>query len=110
MRWYWVLPRGSSVYLIFALIDCLSFAPIAGADDSNDRGAISEPHRENATINFTETVEPFFGLAVGDVLDNHAPGVGERVIFLVAGQWNAKRRMEAWRPSSSSGQSCARRQ
>src|SRR5205085_1677458 len=34
------LPKGSSVYLVFALIDPLSFAPIARAKDPNDIGAV----------------------------------------------------------------------
>lgn len=52
------------VYLIFALIDRLSFAPITGADDSNNRSTVSEPHCEHTTINFAKAIEPLFGLAV----------------------------------------------
>jgi hypothetical protein len=53
------------VYLIFALIDRLSFAPITGADDSNNRSAVREPP---------------FGLAVRLVLGNHALRVRKGVL------------------------------
>lgn len=50
----------------------MRFAPITGADDSNNRSAASEPHREHTAINFAEAVEPLFGLAVSLVFGYHA--------------------------------------
>jgi hypothetical protein len=78
------------VYLIFALIDRLSFAPITGADDSNNRSAVREPHCEHTAVNFSEAIKPFFGLAVRLVLGYHAlrvrkgvlgTGEGDTVLF-----------------------------
>jgi hypothetical protein len=80
--------------LIFALIDRLSFAPITGADDSNNRSAVREPHREHTAVNFAEAIEPFFGLAVCLVLGYHAlrvrkgvlgTGEGNPVLSLILG-------------------------
>ena len=36
----------------------------AKTGDSNNRSAVSEPHCEHTAINFAETIEPLFGLAV----------------------------------------------
>src|SRR6202158_5037547 len=41
------LPRGSSVYFIFAFIKLLAPSPIAGAKDANDALPIDEPDGEH---------------------------------------------------------------
>ncbi len=43
------LPKGSSVYLIFALIELLSPPPIAGTKDANNALSIGESDGEYAT-------------------------------------------------------------
>ena len=41
-------PRGSLVYLIFALTDLLSFSPITCPENTNNVAAINESHRKHA--------------------------------------------------------------
>jgi len=59
------VPRGSSVYLILSLIDSLSFAPIAGSEDTDYVLAVSEANREDSDTNLPETVIPLFARTVG---------------------------------------------
>jgi len=61
-------------------MDRLSFAPITGADDSNNRSAVSEPHRQHTAVNFAEAIEPFFVLAVCLVPGYHALRVRKGVL------------------------------
>jgi hypothetical protein len=75
------------VYFIFALINCLSFAPITCADNSNYGSAIGKSHCKNAAIHFPEAIKAFFGLTVSDVLGNDALWIGEGI--LGAGKRNA---------------------
>src|SRR5207237_638294 len=51
-------PRGSFVYLIFSLIDSLSFPPVAGPENPNDRVAVCEPDRQDPVVDPTEAVIP----------------------------------------------------
>src|SRR6185503_8544310 len=51
-------PKGSSVYLIFSLIDSLSFPPVTRAMDADDVPAVGEPDRENAGTHLPEAVIP----------------------------------------------------
>src|SRR6266850_464989 len=85
-------PRGSSVYLIFSLIDSFSFAPISCAVDTDNFLAVSEPHREDAGTHPPEAVVPLFARAVGHILRDNALRVsegnlrhreGHTVLFLV---------------------------
>jgi len=71
------LPRGSSVYLIFPLINPLAFPPVAGAEDPNDVVAIGEPDRHDPAFHLAETVEPLFTGTVRRILGDDADGVGE---------------------------------
>src|SRR5207245_2293582 len=52
------VPRGLSVYLILSLIDSLSFAPIAGSEDTDYVLKVSEANREDSDTNLPETVVP----------------------------------------------------
>ena len=64
---------GSLVYLtLLLLIDRLAPAPISGANDSNDLLAIGEADRQDASSDNAEAVEPFFGLAMREILGNYA--------------------------------------
>jgi hypothetical protein len=64
--------------VIFLFIDCLSLAPISGANDANHTASIRKTHGENATLNFPETVETLFGLAVTEISGDNAMRIGER--------------------------------
>src|SRR3990172_6984603 len=72
------LPIGSFVYLIFALIDSLSFAPVASANDTNSAFTVSEAHRHDPLSNQTNTVVSLLGRAVRQILGDHASGVDKR--------------------------------
>jgi hypothetical protein len=61
-------------------MDRLSFPPITGADDSNNRSAASESHREHTAVNFAEAIEPLFGLAVSVVFGYHALRIRKGVL------------------------------
>ena len=58
-------PRGSSVYLIFSLINSLALAPVTGADDSDNVFAVCEPDRQNAAFDLAEAVIPLLTRAMG---------------------------------------------
>src|SRR5436190_18066678 len=61
------LPSGSSVYLIFALIDSFTFLPIARAENSDDTGAVRESYGQNATARLAEADNALFLSAVDRV-------------------------------------------
>ena len=71
---------GSLVYLIFALINCLSFPPVAGTKDSNDTAAIGKADSENTPVNFAETQVAFLGFAVGQVFGNDTVRISEGIL------------------------------
>jgi hypothetical protein len=66
------------VYLIFALIDCLTSSPTTGAEDSDDIAAEREADRQYAALNSAEAVVPLFAGAVRQILCDHAAWVSER--------------------------------
>src|SRR5712691_11253025 len=70
-------PRGSSVYLIFPLINPLAFPPVSGAEDPNDIVAIGKPDRQDPAFDLAETVEPLFTGTVGRILGDDADRIGE---------------------------------
>ena len=71
------MPSGSSVYLIFSLINSLALTPIPGTEDSNDVFAICESDRQDPAFNLTETVVPLLTRTMGQVLRNHALRIGK---------------------------------
>ena len=50
------LPRGSFVYFIFSLIDCLSSSPITGTKDPDHVLAVSESYGHDTAPRFSKTV------------------------------------------------------
>jgi len=78
------------VYFIFALINLLSFSPIAGSEDPDDIATIREPDRQDAAFHPPEAVVPLLAAAVRTVFRQHAVGIrkgklrhGERNVVLV---------------------------
>ncbi len=71
---------GSLVYLIFALINCLSFSPVAGTKNSNDTAAIGKADSENTPVHFAETQVAFLGFAVGQVFGNDTVRISEGIL------------------------------
>src|SRR5262249_22640476 len=70
-------PSGSFVYLIFALIDCLTPPPIAGTEDSDDAATVREADGQDAAFNSTEAVVSLFAPAVREILRDHTVWVGK---------------------------------
>jgi hypothetical protein len=71
------LPMGSSVYLIFSLINCLAFTPIAGAEDADGAVAVSKSHGQHATFDHAEAIETLLVEAVLQVSGDYALRIGE---------------------------------
>lgn len=65
------------MYLIFALINCLAFPPITGANDTDDPTALSKTDGENAAPDLAETEIPCLVFTVRKVLGDYAVRVGE---------------------------------
>jgi hypothetical protein len=65
------LPKGSSVYLIFALIELLTLSPIAGANDTNDARPVGEPDGDYATANRAKAEVALFAGAMRRILGDH---------------------------------------
>ena len=66
-------PKGSSVYLIFLLIDFLTSPPITGANDPNDAAAVRKSDGHNSITDFPKAVIPLLRLSfiVGvEVIEN----------------------------------------
>ena len=74
------LPIGSFVYLIFALIDDLSLAPVAGAKNANDARAVSESNGQYTVSDTPETEVPRLLGAVPHVLRDHAVRIGKGML------------------------------
>src|SRR5437879_3369429 len=70
-------PRGSSVYLIFSLIDSLSFTPIACTVNTDYIIAVGESNRDNAAADPAKAVVPPLARAMGQVFRDDTPWVGE---------------------------------
>ena len=61
-------PIGPLLYLIFALIDPLTLAPVAGAEYPNSLTSVGEPHGHDAAVHWSEAEESVFVLcAVSNV-------------------------------------------
>ena len=76
------LPSGSSVYLIFELIDAFALSPIAGSKYANDAGSICEADRHDRSADSAKAEEPCLGFAVLPVFGYHAAGIRERQLRL----------------------------
>src|SRR5579859_3441813 len=70
-------PSGSSVYLIFPLIDSPSFPPIAGSEDPDYIVTVGKPDGENPAVNPTKTVVAQLPGTMGVVLRDDTPAVDE---------------------------------
>ena len=77
-----IFPRGSSVYLIFALIDAFALSPIAGSKYANDARSICEADRHDRSADLAKAEEPCLGFAVPQVFGYHAAGIRERQLGL----------------------------
>jgi hypothetical protein len=71
------LPIGSSVYLIFVVIDLLSFPPVAGTENTHDAGAIGEANSKNAGLDTSKAEIASFSRAVLDILGDYTARVGK---------------------------------
>jgi len=71
------LPIGSSVYLIFVVIDLLSSPPVAGTKNGYDAGAIGEANSQNAGIDTSKAEIASFARAVLDILGDYTARVGK---------------------------------
>ena len=71
---------GSSVYLIFPLINHLSLSPIAGSKDANRTATIGKSDGENTAFDLSETEVAFFCFAVSEVFRHDTPGIGEGIL------------------------------
>lgn len=72
------LPSDSSVYLILALINCLTPSPVTSAKDSNDILAIREANRQYSAIDSTEAVVPLLPGTMREIFCDHAGRIRER--------------------------------
>jgi hypothetical protein len=61
------------VYLIFSLIDSLSFSPVSSAVDADHVVAVNESNGENAAVDHAETEVPQFARAMGLIFRDDAP-------------------------------------
>ena len=69
-------PMGPSVYLIFALINLFTFAPVAGPEYPDSTIAVCESDSQNSAPDLPETVIPLFTMTMGQVFSNDATRVG----------------------------------
>lgn len=72
--------NGSSVYLIFVLINSLAFPPVTGAEDTNHASAIGKAGSRNAAFDLAETEIALLALAVSEVFRDDTMRVGESVL------------------------------
>jgi len=70
-------PRGSSVYLIFSLINSLALSPITSSKNSNHIVTIHKSNGQNPDFDPAETVVPFFARAVRPVFRYDTAWIGE---------------------------------
>jgi hypothetical protein len=71
---------GSSVYLIFAVINSPALSPVTGSKYANDTSAIGKADGKNAAFDLAETEIAFFSSAVSEVLSYDTAGVSEGVL------------------------------
>jgi hypothetical protein len=74
------LPKGSSVYLILALINHLVFPPVARTENADQSASIREPHVENSTTDPSKAVIALSLVPVRQILSDYAARVSERVL------------------------------
>jgi hypothetical protein len=79
------LPKGSSVYLILALINCLAFPPIACTENADHSASMREPHAKDSAADPSEAVIASFLVAVRHILSDYPARVGESVLGLKKG-------------------------
>jgi hypothetical protein len=65
------------VYLIFAVIDHLAFAPIASANNANYRGTVGKPNGEDTITNLVYAKKPLLNWAVSHICGDYPPGISE---------------------------------
>ena len=73
-------PIGSSLYLIFLLIDGLSLSPITGADDPDDVRPPGKANCHDTAINNAEAEVALLALAMRGVLRNDTLRIPERTL------------------------------
>jgi hypothetical protein len=71
------LPRGSSVYRIFPVIDSSPFPPVARSIDADHATAIGKADGQNSVSDFTEAVISALLGTVGQILGDYASGISE---------------------------------
>ena len=75
-------PSGSSVYLIFTLIDLFPFPPVAGTNNADGGSPICKSDGENTVTNLSKAIVSFFCPTVGEVLGYDTLGISEGVLRL----------------------------
>lgn len=70
-------PRGSSVYLIFSLIDSFPLSPVAGPENPDHVLAVRETDRQDPALHPPEAVMALLLRAVGQVLRDHTRRIRE---------------------------------
>jgi len=78
-------PRGSSVYLIFPLIDVLALSPVAGPEDPDHVLAVREADRQDPAFDPPEAVMALLLQAVGQVFRDHTLRIREGQLRLREG-------------------------
>jgi hypothetical protein len=72
------LPKGSSAYLIFALIDLLTPSPVAGTEDANDALPVGKSDGEDTTANRAKAQVALFSGAMRRVRRDNPLEVSKR--------------------------------
>src|SRR5207248_54209 len=75
-------PSGSSVYLIFSLIELLPFPPVACSEYPDLAPTVRKPNSQHATSNLSETVISFFTFAMGKIFGDHTARIGKGILGL----------------------------
>lgn len=76
------LPKGSSVYFVFPLINSFSSSPKSGANDSNNADSVCESDGQNPVGDFPETVIPLFRITMGNVFGDDTMCIEESILRL----------------------------
>ena len=64
-------PTGSSVYLVFALINLFSLPPVTRSKYSDGSRSVSKPYGQDSTSIHTETIKPLLSFAMGKIFCDH---------------------------------------
>src|SRR5947199_5176434 len=75
-------PSGSSVYLVFSLIELLPFPPVACSEYPDLAPAARKPNSQHAASNLFETVISFFAFAMGKIFGDHTARIGKGILDL----------------------------